>query len=221
GLFAAIPNRRVNLKDAAAGAMVAAVLFAGLRWGFGIYITSSKAYTNLYGAVATIPIFLFWMYLCWAVVLAGAEITAALPEWRAGLHPAERHAKGARRLTLALDVLALLLAASMAATRGLSRDDLQAATAMPERELQPVLRRLCATGFAAPSAGNRILLARDLETATLADLAAALELDLTLDASAAASSPWRAMVEPLIEAARTSQRNALNVSLKALLLQRS
>lgn len=217
GLFAAIPNRRVRLKDALIGGAVAALLFAGLRWGFAIYITSSKAYTNLYGAVAAVPIFLFWMFLSWAVVLIGAEFTAALPEWRAGYHLAERRAQGARRLTVALDVLALLLKASMEATQGLSRRDLLAATALSERDLSPVLRKLCATGFAAPLAGSRFLLARDLETATLDDLIVALELELTLDDSVAASSPWRAKVEECIETARQAHRDTLCVPLKGLL----
>jgi len=216
-LFAAIPNRRVSIRDAAIGGAVAALLFAGLRWGFAIYITSSKAYTSLYGAVAAVPIFLFWMFLSWAVVLVGAEITAALPEWRAGHHQAERRAQGARRLTIALDVLALLMQAAIAATKGMSRRDLLDATALPERDLQPVLRRLCHAGFVAPLVGNRFLLARDLDAATLDDLIVALELELALDDSIAAVSPWRGKVEERIEAARDAHREALSVPLKPLL----
>ncbi|MBC7953999.1 MAG: YihY family inner membrane protein [Rhodospirillaceae bacterium] len=217
GLFAAIPNRRVRLKDALIGGIVAALLFAALRWGFAIYITNSKAYTSLYGAVAAVPIFLFWMYLSWAVVLVGAEFTAALPEWRAGYHQAERRAQGARRLTVALDVLALLLKASVAATQGLSRRDLLEATAISEHDLSPVLRRLCATNFVAALAGNRFLLARDLHAATLDDLIVALELELTLDDAIASGSPWRAKVEDRIATARQAHRDTLCVPLRELL----
>ncbi|MGE5476695.1 MAG: YihY family inner membrane protein [Bacteroidales bacterium] len=219
GMFAAIPNRRVQLRDALAGAVVAALLFAGLRWGFGIYVTSSKAYTSLYGAVAAVPIFLFWMFLSWVVVLMGAEVTAALPEWRAGYHEAETRARGARRLTLALDVLAQLLKGLQENSKGVARRDLLEATAVAEHDLAPVLRKLCAAGFAAPLAGSRYLLARDLDTATLDDLIVALELELALDNAIAAGSPWRARIEPLIDAARESHRTALNIPLKPLLAQ--
>lgn len=220
GLFAAIPNRRVRLKDALAGAVVAAVLFAGLRWGFAVYITSSKAYTSLYGAVAAVPIFLFWMFLSWAVVLVGAEVTAALPEWRAGHHESEGRAAGARRLTLALEVLARLQQAMSSGTGkkgGTSRRDLLAATAAAERDLIPVLQALCDTGFAAALSSNGYVLARDLETATLHELVAALELELTLDNAVAAASSWRGRVEPLVDAARAAHRVALDAPLKPLL----
>ncbi|MGE5514684.1 MAG: YihY family inner membrane protein [Bacteroidota bacterium] len=217
GMFAAIPNRRVRLKDALVGAVVAALLFAGLRWGFGFYVTSSKAYANLYGAVAAVPIFLFWMFLSWVVVLMGAEVTAALPEWRAGYHEAETKARGARRLTLALDVLALLVKGMAENSKGVTRRDLLETTAVPERDLLPVLRKLCAAGFAAPLAGGRYLLSRDLDAATLDDLVVALDLELALDDAIAAGSPWRARVEPLIEQARDAHKTALAVPLKALL----
>ena len=39
-------------------------------------------YKILYGALATIPVFLIWMYLVWAVVIFGAVVTAALEEYQ-------------------------------------------------------------------------------------------------------------------------------------------
>ena len=33
-------------------------------------------------ALAVIPVFLIWLYLCWVAVLFGAEIVAARAEWR-------------------------------------------------------------------------------------------------------------------------------------------
>ena len=70
-LYMAVPNRRVRAMDALIGGVAAGLLFAALRWGFGLYVTSSGAYTNVYGAVAAVPIFLFWMFLSWTAVQIG------------------------------------------------------------------------------------------------------------------------------------------------------
>jgi membrane protein len=38
-----------------------------------------STYSMIYGAFATVPIFLIWIYLCWAIVLLGAVIAAYAP----------------------------------------------------------------------------------------------------------------------------------------------
>ncbi len=52
--------------------------------GFAFYVATVPTYTVVYGALATLPIFLVWIYLSWLVVVFGAVVVAALPEWRAG-----------------------------------------------------------------------------------------------------------------------------------------
>ena len=76
-LFLIVPNRRVPLRHAAMGALVTAVLFELAKAGFGFYIRNFNSYNVLYGALASMPIFLIWIYLSWSVVLAGASLTAA------------------------------------------------------------------------------------------------------------------------------------------------
>ncbi len=77
-LFAALPARHVPLREAAIGGAAAAVGVAVLRFGFHIYVADMHAYQSIYGALAAVPIMLFWMYLAWAAILAGAELTACL-----------------------------------------------------------------------------------------------------------------------------------------------
>ena len=77
-LYAAMPARQVPLREAAIGGAAASVGVAVLRFGFHIYVADLHAYQSIYGALAAVPIMLFWMYLAWAVILGGAELTALL-----------------------------------------------------------------------------------------------------------------------------------------------
>jgi membrane protein len=216
-LFAAVPNRRVRLRDAATGGIVAALLFALLRLFFALYVGRSEIYSSIYGAVAAVPIFLFWMFLSWVVVLIGAEITAALPEWRAGQPNFLRRPPGERRLALALDVLATLAAAAFRGQGAVARHALLEATAAAESDLAAVLRRLSAHAYVVPTTRHRWVLARDLATVSLGDLIEALGLGLGLDGAIAPRALWRPSVADCLSAARAGAREALAEPLTHLL----
>ncbi len=81
-VYVLVPNKKVRLDSALAGAAVAVVLFWFLRQGFALAVLNNATYKTLYGAMAVIPVFLIWMYLSWAVVIFGAVVTAALDEFR-------------------------------------------------------------------------------------------------------------------------------------------
>jgi membrane protein len=216
-LIAAVPNRRVRLADAVAGGTAAGLLFAALRWGFAIYVTSSQAYTTIYGAMAIIPIFLFWMFLSWAVVLIGAETAAALPEFRAGLVSGGGVSEE-RRLALSIEILGLLQATSLARGQGMSRRDLLDRLAVGERPVLAVLQRLIRAGFVAPTTHRHYLLARDLGAVTLWDVVSALGLVPRLDDGLGARSPWRQPVAVRIAEAGEAVRLSLDVPLRSLMV---
>ncbi len=87
-LFAAlyhfVPNRPVQRRHAIVGGVTAALGFALAQRLFALYVAKFPTYTLIYGAFATVPIFLVWLYLSWLVVLVGALVTALLGEWRGG-----------------------------------------------------------------------------------------------------------------------------------------
>jgi membrane protein len=81
-LYTVVPSLTVRLRHALVGSLFAAALFEFAKLGFGYYIRQFSSYRVIYGAVATLPVFLLWIYLSWLVVLLGAVVTATLPEWR-------------------------------------------------------------------------------------------------------------------------------------------
>jgi len=88
-VYITIPNRRVLVRDALSGGFLAALAFEGMKHGFAFYITHFPTHKLVYGAFASVPIFLLWIYFSWVVVLLGAVTAAVMPEWRERTSQAE------------------------------------------------------------------------------------------------------------------------------------
>jgi membrane protein len=75
--YTLIPHRRVRVRHAFVGALAATVLIELAKHAFASYIARSS-YEQVYGTLAIVPIFIFWIYLSWILVLLGASMTASL-----------------------------------------------------------------------------------------------------------------------------------------------
>lgn len=60
------------------GAVCAAVLWAAASWVFSWYVGTLGHYTATYGSLATVVVFMTWLWLSATIVLAGAELNAEL-----------------------------------------------------------------------------------------------------------------------------------------------
>ena len=54
-----------------------------MKKAFELYVAHFATFSIVYGAFATVPIFLLWLYRAWAVLLLGGLVAATLPEFRA------------------------------------------------------------------------------------------------------------------------------------------
>jgi len=81
-LYLIVPSRKVPPRAALVGGLFAALGFEVAKRGFAFYITAVPTYRMVYGALATVPLFLLWIYVSWVIVLVGAAVTATLAEGR-------------------------------------------------------------------------------------------------------------------------------------------
>lgn len=104
GLFRYLPNTQVAWRDALIGAVFVVVAFTVAKEALGWYVNSLSVFAAVYGAFATLPILLLWIYIVWVIVLSGAVLAAAAPALRGGPLPLDERLPGSR-FTLALRVL--------------------------------------------------------------------------------------------------------------------
>ncbi len=103
GLFRYVPNVVVAWRHAWAGALFVALAFEGAKRALAWYVESLSNLTIVYGALATLPILLLWVFLCWVILLLGAVVAAYAPSLQ--LRLADRPRVPGWRFELALEVL--------------------------------------------------------------------------------------------------------------------
>jgi membrane protein len=225
-LYAVAPNRAVRLRNALLAGLIAALLFELLKVGYAGYLRAFPTYQSIYGALSSIPIFLVWMYLCWAVALLGAELAAALPEWQSAnaLKDPQRDPRPGERLTLAMVIMNRLLEASRG-QGAIAPDALIDGLAAPIGWVDGELQALARTGFIERTQRGDWILARDLDELTVGDLYRGLDLTPS-PADAAPTTPlapaadWPQRLHEILAEVREAEREIMGIPVKRLLLHR-
>jgi membrane protein len=145
GLFHYVPNTHVRWRHALLGGAFVAVGFAIAKAVLAWYVRKVPTYSTLYGAFATVPIFLIWIYLGWVIVLLGAILAANTPSLMGRLHL--RPDSPGQGLQIALEVLRELLGVRERGAQGLTHLALAHAVRVDPLQLSPVVERLMTMGL--------------------------------------------------------------------------
>ncbi|HZS82336.1 MAG TPA: YihY family inner membrane protein [Stellaceae bacterium] len=215
-VYTLMPNCTVRWREGLTGALVAAAAIEVLKIGFGLYIVHISSYRTVYGTLAAIPIFLFWMYISWAAVLFGAVVAAALPQWRIDLGEKHVTAEG-RHLGLSLALLAELARRARAGGM-MSAGDLAQRLGVAVSAIDDHLAPLQKANFVAATTGGGWVLARALASASLADLYRALDLPVAGGwRFRDAETPWQKAVLPAMRRVAAAEAAAMRIPLAELL----
>lgn len=176
-LFHYVPHTWVRWRHALAGGVFVAAGFEAAKAALAWYLAKVPTLSVVYGAFATLPILLLWIYLGWVIVLLGAVIAAYAPSLQ--MRVARRPAAPGHRFELALALLRELAAARGSAQRGLGLEQLALALRTDPLQIEPVVERLMAIDWVArldEGGGARHVLLVDPASTSAAPLVDALLL---------------------------------------------
>jgi YihY family inner membrane protein len=90
-LYWASPNAKQGFRWVTPGGILAVVVWVAASVAFAIYVANFNAYNKTYGSLASVIIFLVWLWLSNVAILLGAELNAELERGRAiaAGHPPE------------------------------------------------------------------------------------------------------------------------------------
>ncbi len=171
-LYLVVPNSRVSFKAAAAAAIVAGSAWSIAKFLYAIYAKHSVSTLSIYGTMAALPLFFFWIYVSWIIVLFGAQVAFAFQN--AATYREEDDAQSASQLSRERAAVRLYVEVARDFFSGrpsTNPDYAAAALGVPRRLLERISLALQEGGFLkAVDDGAGLVPARDLGTVSVSDI---------------------------------------------------
>ena len=172
-LFRVVPNRYVPMRHAVIGGLIASAAFETMNYAFALYISNFHTYKLVYGAFASVPIFLLWIYFSWITVLFGAITTASLSHWRS-TH--SLRLDQAAKLYYSISILKLM-------NKGFARGEVQTLPKLSRQlrigydDVERILEKLALAGIVGKLSGHGWSMVRTPEAVELSELLKLFLLD--------------------------------------------
>ncbi|MES2401452.1 MAG: YihY family inner membrane protein [Pseudomonadota bacterium] len=139
-MYRYVPNTFVKWSHAWVGGFFVAAGIGVAKNLLAFYLSQVPTYSLIYGAFATLPILLVWIYVAWIVVLMGAVIAAYLPSLLAGI--ARRGSAHGWQFQLAIEVVQQLNCQREKGSHGCGASALAEELQVDVLQLEPVLETL-------------------------------------------------------------------------------
>jgi membrane protein len=174
-VYSFLPNTKVRLGPAAVGGLTGGVLWATTGVVFAAFVATSTRTLNIYATFAIVIIALIWLYLCWLILLVGAQVAfyAQHPEhMRLGFRPVSLGRR--QREEIALSVMGLVAQGFRNGQPHPQLRDVAEELGLPSLALSATVERLEATGLLLRTDKDELLPGRDPGQILLRDVLAAV-----------------------------------------------
>ncbi len=177
-----VPNTHVRFLPAIAGGLVGGLLWAASGVVFARFVAVSVQTVNIYATFAIVIFALIWLYLCWLILLIGAQVSfyAQHPAYlRLGHRPLMLSSR--LRDETALTVMYLTTRAFREGGPPVTPAGLEEDTGLPAMVTGPVMHKLEAAGLLARTDRDELLPQRDPEQIPVREIIAAVREPLHRD----------------------------------------
>jgi membrane protein len=139
-LYRFVPHTHVPWRQVLGGSLATTVVLEAARGLLTWYLGNMSTFSLVYGAFATVPILLIWIYMNWVIVLLGAVLVASWPSLMMG---ALRHSSAPGwHFQLATEVLKVLGEARQTSAHGMNHLALAKHLQVDPLHLEVVLENL-------------------------------------------------------------------------------
>jgi membrane protein len=165
-----VPNTRVQVRSAALGGLVAGIAWELAKWGYTFAVGRFFRYHAVYGSVAAVPIFLFWLFVSWTLLLFGARLAYVFQYRGTIVARGPRGDTAAGREVIAGQAMLAVARAFDAGEPALDAGDLATRIGASAEETGEAVAALRQRGVLVALADGGLVPARPLEKITLLDV---------------------------------------------------
>jgi membrane protein len=166
-----IPNTRVRIYAALAGGLVGGLLWAASGQLFASFVANSVRTMSIYATFAVVILALIWLYLCWLILLVGAQVAFYVQN-------PEQLRVGFRRVTLggrqreeiALSLMSLVARRFRDGDRRIKMQDVAGELGLPSLVISGVGDRLESAGLLMRTDKDELLPGRDPSQIALSEV---------------------------------------------------
>jgi membrane protein len=211
-LYVFLPNTKVHLRSAIAGALVAGTVYQLTQWGYFHFQVGLTRLGALYGVFASLPFFMIWLQVAWMIVLVGCEIAYVHQhEETLRLEGILERPSVAEREREALRIVARISDQFINGGDAWDADRLARSLHIHFQLVSDLLRRLVAAGIVAETAGavHHFVLAKDPDHTTAGDVVDSIRHHGVEWPELGADDPKDRLVDRVLSKARQSEGGVL------------